>query len=749
MKNPINGTDLSTQLMFLLAGFALIITLLLAGVLDTVFTRQAEDDIGHQYAELAIQTTDKLDRSLFERYREVRLLAGRIRLGGLDASSDEKRRFLEEMQNTYAYYAWLGITDNEGKVLVSANRLLEGTNVAARPWFANALMGIYLTDVHDAKLLSKLLKPGASEPMRFVDVAFPYHYADGRIAGVFGAHLNLDWAREIEKSVTSPLLTRKRVETLVLSSDMTVIIGPKPLMGTRVPLSDPGFAHGAQTGYAAERFGDGKTYLVGYSKSQGHSASPSLGWTVLVRQDIDEAYAGVAHFRRQVMATGAGIALLFAALGLWLAKRVSRPLAAIAESAHRIESGESDNIGEVRGSYREIGILSASLRSLIGKLKANEVSMRQADRRKDEFLATLAHELRNPLAPLSGAAELLRMAHADEAQQRRLADMIARQTRHMTDLINDLLDVARVTRGQVSVDRVPVDMQEVLEQALEQAGPLIAAKSHRVVSQLPPLPVTIMGDRKRLVQVVANLLDNAAKYTPGGGLITLELGVREERVLLSVRDNGIGMSDDLMAHAFELFTQETRKVDRSTGGLGVGLALTKRLVELHEGTLAADSRGLGQGSEFVVSLPAISDQPAVANLPATHAGQSVTAQAGQVLIVDDNADAADTLAMVVRSFGFEVHVEYGPQAALNHARSNPAKICLLDIGMPVMDGYELARRLRHMPTMYGALLVSVSGFGLDDGRNTGPETVFDHQLAKPADVEQLEAILITARTSLV
>ena len=749
MKNPINGTGISTQLMLLLAGFALLITLLLAGVLENLFTRQAEDDIGHQYAELAIQTTDNLDRSVFERHREVRLLAGRVGLGGLDAHSADKRRFLEEMQKTYAHYAWLGLTDIAGNVLISTNGLLEGANVATRPWFGNALRGIHLTDVHDANMLSKLLKPGAGEPMRFVDIAFPYRDADGRVAGVFGAHLNLDWAREIEKSVTLPLLIRKRIETLVLSRDMTVIIGPKRLVGSRIPLSNPGFASGAQAGYATERFDDGKTYLVGYSRSQGHNASPSLGWTVLVRQDIDEAYAGVAHFRRQVMATGASIALLFAALGLWLAKRISRPLAEIAESARRIESGESDNI-EVSGGYREIGILSASLRSLIGKLKANEASMRQAERRKDEFLATLAHELRNPLAPLSGAADLLRLACTDPAQQRRLGDMIARQTRHMTGLIDDLLDVARVTRGHVNIDRKPVDMQEVLAQALEQASPLIATKGHRVVSNLPPLPVMIMGDRKRLVQVVANLLDNAAKYTPGGGLITLEMGVREGHVLLSVRDNGIGMSADLIAHAFELFTQETRKVDRSTGGLGVGLALAKRLVELHGGTLAARSRGHGEGSEFTVSLPAIPHQPEVAAMLADQvdqAGQPATAQASQVLIVDDNADAADTLAMLVRSFGFEVHVEYGPQAALDHARSHPAKICLLDIGMPVMDGYELARHLRHMPAMRDALLVSVSGYGQDDGRNAGPHAVFDHQLAKPADVARLGAILAEASAS--
>ncbi|MGX4643575.1 ATP-binding protein [Massilia sp. SYSU DXS3249] len=733
-----NGSSISKQLMLLLAGFALIITLVLAGVLDNLFSGRAQADIGHEYSELALQTTDTLDRSLFERYREVRLLADRAGLGGPDATDAEKRRLLEEMQRTYANYAWLGLTDMDGRVLVSANRLLEGADVSQRPWFGNALKGVHLTDVHDAKLLSKLLKPGASEPMRFVDIAFPYRDANGRVAGVFGAHLNLDWAREIEKSVTLPLLTRKHVDTLVLASDMTVIIGPKPLLGTRIALADPAFRAGQLTGYALERFADGRTHLVGYSKSQGHSFSPGLGWTVLVHQDVEEAYAPVAQFRRQVVVAGACIALLFAALAWWLARRISRPLMGLAESARRIESGESDNIGPVKVGYREIGMLGASLRSLIGKLKANEASMREADRRKDEFLATLAHELRNPLAPISSAADLLRLTRVDEAQQRRIGEMIGRQTRHMTGMVDDLLDVARVTRGQVTLERQPVGMQDVVSEAVEQVAPQIAAKGHRLASQLPAQALMVMGDRKRLVQVVANLLDNAAKYTPGGGHIALALALEEGRVVLRLRDDGIGMSADLIEHAFELFTQETRKVDRSTGGLGVGLALSKRLVELHEGSLTVHSGGPGQGSEFVVALPALAPEDAPGPA-AAEAAQAAPAQGLPVLIVDDNTDAADTLGMVVESLGYPVHIEYEPLVALEYARTHPVRVCLLDIGMPVMDGYELARHLRALPGMEGALLVAVSGYRPGStGEGNAP---FDHRLVKPADTDQLAALL--------
>jgi signal transduction histidine kinase len=387
---------------------------------------------------------------------------------------------------------------------------------------------------------------------------------------------------------------------------MSVILGPKALVGKRLSLQGLGGLFGARaSGYAVQRFGDGKTYLVGYSKSQGHSFSPGLGWTVMVTQDIDAAYAPVAALRYQVLMTGMCIAALFAVLALWLAGRTSRPLGLLAASAGRIEAGDMDDIAPIPGAYREIGVLRTSLQSLIGKLRARESAMAQANRRKDEFLATLAHELRNPLAPIASAADLLRMTRADEAQQRRLGEMIGRQTRHMTGLVDDLLDVSRVTRGEISLDLHAVRLQDAIAEAVEQVAPLAAAKSQGLDTPSVASPAMVMGDRKRLVQVLANLLNNATKYTPAGGRIVLGLSAQDDRILLSVQDNGIGMSTDLMEHAFELFTQETRKTDRSMGGLGVGLALSKRLVELHGGELTVSSEGKGRGSTFVISLPVL------------------------------------------------------------------------------------------------------------------------------------------------
>lgn len=736
--------SISTQLMLMLGGLVLLITLVLAGVLESLVTRREEAAIGRQFSELAAQAADKLDRTLFERYREVELLANQPGFGSVD-TLPQKRRLLEDMQKTYAYYAWLGLTDRQGKVLVSANGLLEGANVAQRPWFRRALEGVHLTDVHEAALLDKLLRTGSGkEPLRFIDVAFPYRDAQGRVAGVFGTHLSLAWAADIEQSVMQPLLARAGAETLILGKDMTVIIGPTSMVGTRLTLPPDALSVPAPHAYRTAKFDDGKTYLVAYSRMRGYNASPGLDWTVVVRQDVTLAYAPVVALRTQVMLVGGGIALLFAALAWPLSRHIARPLGALAASARRVELSEARHIDDIPGSYREIGQLRAALQSLVGQLQANETSLQQTARRKDEFLATLAHEFRNPLAPIAAAADLLRIGRADLAQQRRLGEVITRQTRHMTGLIDGLMDVSRVTRGEVKLDRHPVDLRDVVAEAMEQTAPLIAAKRHRVETRLALGPMMVMGDKKRLVQVLANVLNNAAKYTADGGWIDVALSQQDGGAVLSVRDNGIGMSEELMAHVFELFTQETRKVDLSAGGLGVGLALAKRLVDLHGGTLTVSSHGKDQGSEFVLALPMIAPAAAASGGSGDAQQQPPCAPAASVLIVDDNVDAANTLGMLVESLGYNVHIEYQGQAALERVRLEPHKICLLDIGMPVMDGYELASRLRALPEMRDAFIVAVTGYGQPSDRERALLRGFDDHIVKPVDLERLMARLARA-----
>jgi len=377
----------------------------------------------------------------------------------------------------------------------------------------------------------------------------------------------------------------------------------------------------------------------------------------------------------------------------------------------------------------------------IGKRKAVEDKLRDADRRKDEFLAMLAHELRNPLAPIGAAAHLLRLGRLDEERVRHTSQIIGRQVDHMTHLINDLLDVSRVTRGLVELDMQPVDIRHVVTDAIEQVAPLMQKRRHHLLSHIPPDSTIVVGDKKRLVQVIANILNNAAKYTDEGGRIVLASEVRADHVIIEIGDNGIGMTPELAARAFDLFAQAERSSDRSAGGLGLGLALVKSMVDLHHGSVTCDSAGPGQGSRFRVCLPRLQPGAAADSGPESAAVPMPAGAALRVLVVDDNADAAAMLAMVLESYGHRVLVEHSSHAALARAQEERPDVCILDIGLPDMDGNELARRLREQPATRHAVLIAVTGYGHDSDRRNSLAAGFDHHLVKPADTAQLAAIL--------
>jgi len=399
---------------------------------------------------------------------------------------------------------------------------------------------------------------------------------------------------------------------------------------------------------------------------------------------------------------------------------------------------------EVRVYPAMDGGLAIFFRDITKRRNAQE-QLRLEAQRKDEFLAMLAHELRNPLAPIGAAAELLALGRLDAEGVRHTSAIVARQVSHMTSLINDLLDVSRVTRGLVALACEPVDAKLAVADAVEQVRPLVEARRHRLEVQLPMEAAVVDGDRKRLVQVLANLLANAAKYTPDGGRIVMRMEVEDDAVLLCVIDNGIGMTLDVQRGVFGLFTQAERTSDRSQGGLGIGLALVKSLVELHGGSVAVHSDGPGQGSRFSVRLPRRPSQPAPDSGPAdlgAGLGGAPAPRAGRhVLVVDDNVDAAELLGMMLESAGHRVHIEHHSQAALEYARAQAPGACILDIGLPVMDGNELARQLRRLPRMQGALLVAVTGYGRAQDREAALAAGFDRHLVKPVDIQQLLELL--------
>jgi len=375
-------------------------------------------------------------------------------------------------------------------------------------------------------------------------------------------------------------------------------------------------------------------------------------------------------------------------------------------------------------------------------LQAQAKCLQEADRRKDEFLAMLAHELRNPLAPIGAAAELLQRARLDENRVRATSAVIGRQVRHMTGLIDDLLDVSRVTRGLIELDKAALDIRHVVNEAVEQVSPLIRSRGHELTIRLAPQTATVKGDKKRLVQVLANVLNNAAKYTAEGGHLELHTSVRDQNVLIEVTDDGIGMTPDTARHAFDLFAQAERSSDRSSGGLGLGLALVKSLVELHGGTVTCRSSGLGEGSTFSIRLPLLATAMQTAPRVTSENAETVASAASlKILVVDDNVDAAAMLKLLLESMGHDVMVEHGSLRALEQARLYKPQVCLVDIGLPEIDGNEVARRLRAQPENAGAMLIAVTGYGQESDRASTLAAGFGHHLVKPVDTERLGAIL--------
>jgi len=381
------------------------------------------------------------------------------------------------------------------------------------------------------------------------------------------------------------------------------------------------------------------------------------------------------------------------------------------------------------------------LRQALAEQEALNGALLRADQRKDEFLAMLAHELRNPLAPIVSAATMLSNFELQPSMVQRAADIIARQAGHMTSLIDDLLDVSRVTRGKVELEFIELDLKDVLADAVEQVRPLIEKHGHRLVLEAMPARALVMGDRKRLVQVMTNLLSNAAKYTLDGGRIEVRLATRGALLDVTIRDNGIGMSPELIASAFDLFSQGTRGLDRSQGGLGIGLALVRSLLKLHGGEVSASSEGQGCGSTFRVTLPLSSRADAAAPAAGTDAPQGNPA-ALRIGVVDDNEDAAVTMALLLETLGHTVSVSHSARAALDALPRFEPDVCLLDIGLPEMNGFELARALRARPGTDHAILIAVTGYAQEKDRADARAAGFHDLFAKPVDLEVLGAALV-------
>jgi len=628
-------------------------------------------------------------------------------------------------------YVNFGLIQLNGEVSCSAVPMLHPVNLGDRSHFKRA--------VAERRFIAGDYVFGRVIRRHTINLTYPVIDRSGNVAAVVFAAMDLagldTFVNDINLPPGSVLVTADANGTIISRRP-----DPERWFGTRVPAHLREAMHSAGRRALVIQDDDGVERLHTFARV----GAPTLSdYTVTIGIPTDTVTAGAR--RAQLMSlVGLAATTMLALLAAWLAGDVLivQRVRKLKDTATRIAGGDLDARSGIAYEREEIGQLAEALDGMAAILQKKEAArglaereLRAADQRKDEFLAMLAHELRNPLAPISTGAHLLKLLHSDNAQITQTCAIIARQVEHMTGLVDDLLDVSRVTRGLVSLSTQVLDLRKVVDDAAEQIRPLISTRRHTVVLDLPLDAATVKGDHKRLVQVVANLLNNANKYTPEGGRIALRLVQDDGEYVLSVTDDGIGMEPQLVARVFDLFSQAERTPDRSQGGLGLGLALAKSLVELHGGSVRAESAGLGKGSTFTVRLPRHTQE-----LPLTIAqsrGQATAATPLKVLLVDDNLDAAHTLQLFLGAAGHTVEVAYCGADAVDVARVFEPDVCLLDIGLPDFDGNELARRLRRMPQSTGATLIAMTGYGRQQDREAAMAAGFDHYMVKPVNTVEL------------
>ncbi|MDG3438913.1 hybrid sensor histidine kinase/response regulator [Nitrospirillum amazonense] len=641
-------------------------TLAAAMVIGDLAADRVRTDIARQMADIAFQTGDKLDRGMFERWRDVQVAASLNSVFKVGADEARQRRWLDRLKQTFPSYAWIGFADPGGRVMVSADRVLEGVDVSQRPWFAAARdQGSYAGDVHEAKLLQKVLAAPGADPLRFVDVAAAVHDETGAVQGVLGAHLSWSWAVEVTRSVLGATAERSGVQVLVLSQGGTVLLGPEPFLGRELTVArGPG-------GQPTVTWPDGKPgdFLVGVSQSKGYRDYPGLGWWIVARQPAAVALAPVRELRRLVAYAGSGITLLALLLGWFAAGQLAAPIVRLTRAAERLrlrpipETGDQEDplatLPAVAGD-REIVSLADSLRTAFATVRAQAGELAQANatlekrvedrtaalaaanlrlmddqirlegqaaslaalaeerdraravaqaanQAKSNFLAAMSHEVRTPLNGILGIAQLL-LAGPLPPEVRPQVRTLQQSGQSLLTIVNDILDVSKIEAGKLELEELAFNLEDLVDGVRRLMLPSAQQKGLTLTVALDPaLRPAYRGDPARLRQILLNLVSNALRFTDSGGVtITVAPAAGEEAGLLcfSVTDTGVGLSPAQAGRLFERYVQADETISRRYGGTGLGLAICRDLVELMGGHIGVDSHE-GAGSRFWFTIPLV------------------------------------------------------------------------------------------------------------------------------------------------
>lgn len=634
------------------------LTLLLTWIADHHIRTQIEFDKGNFLSEMAFQLADKIDQVMAARYGEIQTLASLEQVTSNKFSVDSKRAVLDRLHESFPEFAWIGITDTDGKVLASAGKILEGQNVSTRPWFKQGMLGSYAGDVHDAVLLARLLPNTDSEPMRFVDIAVPLRDSSGKIIGVLGSHLSWKWAKNLAANLLQPLQDRHGISMSILSKNGNALLGKSHDNIAKL------YDGKIKNGYRIESHADGTKSLVGLAVTKDSSTTTGyagLGWTILLDQDTKLAFAPADSLGRKILWVGLILALVVTLLAFQ------------------------------RGMSR---IKNKKLNEDIATVKQSEEKAQYQNEAKSNFIAVMSHEIRTPMNGVLGMTDLILQTDLT-SDQRKYAELIKVSGEGLMTVINDVLDFTKIEANKLVLEKIPFSFRKSVRQALDLMQAQVQKKGLTLKLNIEDnLQDAVIGDPTRIRQILANLITNAVKFTAQGEiLVTLSKDKQSQKFLIQIKDQGIGIAPESQARIFQRFEQADSSTNRQFGGTGLGLSICKYLAEQMGGDIGVVSR-LGEGSTFWFTLQLQIDQSVQAPTVLKN-GDAVKQCALHILIGEDNNINQMIIKNILERLGHVVTLATnGVEVLKELVPGKHFDMVFLDCQMPEMDGFEATKKIR-------------------------------------------------------